>query len=273
MWTWHKANKTLDKLHKKHPIKTIHSFWIGECSMISARFAKKHGINHVTTVMGQDALAGNSYVKYIQNSKIVTLSKNHHAELLKNYNLQSYVIPWSLDQTSVPTPKKSTIDILGVGSLNTVKNYSFFIEIIAHLVKIFPNLKVEIIGEGNEYTTLYKHILSKQLDNHIKLLGRLPRAKVLEKMTKARILLHTSTYESFGFVFLEALCAGMKIVSHDVGIANEQSFWRVCQIEKAAFANACSFFLNEKEVQKKRLCITDTAQTINAYKNLYALKD
>jgi hypothetical protein len=132
LWTWKKATKTLKKIHQKEKIDTIHSFWIGECSRIGQQFSEKYNINHVVTVMGQDASIENSYAKNLtaSNTKMVTLSENHQAVLLETYNLKSTIISWHLDTIEFPDLQENTIDILGVGSLNTIKNYSDFIEII-----------------------------------------------------------------------------------------------------------------------------------------------
>jgi len=270
IWIWKKVLLRLKKIHKENPVDNLHSFWIGECSMVGGRFAKKHNINHLVTVMGQDALAGNTYVKYLKKSdaKIVTLSKNHQAKLLENHRLNSIIIPWFLDTTSFPKLQKSAIDILGVGSLNSIKNYTLFIEIVAEVVKIYPNLTVEIIGEGTYRAQLEEKVQKLSLQHTIKLVGKLSRKNVLKKMTEASILLHTSTYESFGFVFLEALYSGMQIVSHDVGIAESQKSWAICNNQKEII-DACSSFLLSSNEYKKRVIVYTAHESVSAYIRLY----
>ncbi len=39
---WNIALRLLKRIHQKHPICNIHSFWIGECAMIGEKFAKKY---------------------------------------------------------------------------------------------------------------------------------------------------------------------------------------------------------------------------------------
>ncbi|QHI38121.1 Alpha-D-kanosaminyltransferase [Kordia antarctica] len=270
LWTWKKASKTLEKLHKKKNIDTIHSFWIGECSRIGERFSQKHNINHVVTVMGQDASIENSYAKNLINSnaKMVTLSENHQAELLKTYNLDSTIIPWYLDVAEFPKLQENTIDILGVGSLNTIKNYSDFIEIISAIAKTYKNLNVVIIGDGTLKTEIETEIEKEGLQNTITLLGKLPRTEVLEKMAQANILLHTSFYESFGFVFLEGLYSGMQLVSYDVGLAKTSENWNVGN-SKTELIEACKTLLSTEIKTKNRIELSSEKQSINAYLNLY----
>ncbi|WP_282031263.1 glycosyltransferase [Winogradskyella eximia] len=271
LWTWKKALLALNKIHLKNPITTVHSFWIGECSLIGSRFSKKHNIKHITTVMGQDANLNNSYVKPLKNSdtKIVTLSKNHNTTLFKHYKLDSVIIPWDLDSTTFPELQESTIDILGVGSLNKVKNYSVFMTIIANLVKTNPNLKAEIIGEGSLRVLLEKQIEFLKLKNNITLIGQLPRQAVLKKMSQAKVLLHTSKYESFGYVFLEALYSGMQIVSFDVGIAQSIETWRICDFEKEMLETLKNILNDPKTPNKQRVSLNKYDSGIQSYLKLY----
>jgi len=270
LWTWNKALRILKKHHRKQPITAIHSFWIGECSMIGARFAKKYALNHITTVMGQEAHVANTYVESLKNSetKICTLSKSQHALLLEKHHINSTIIPWQLDTNWFPELQASSIDILGVGSLNEVKNYSTFIAVISVLVSTNPALKVAIIGEGNQRSLLEKQIQEHHLENNIKLLGTLSRKEVLAKMAQASVLLHTSTYESFGFVFLEALYSGMQIVSFPVGIAENSDYWQVCNSE-TEMVQACVKGLNTTKENKERIASPCKTESVSSYLKYY----
>ena len=87
-------------------------------------------------------------------------------------------------------------------------------------------------------------------------------------MAQSKILLHTSKYESFGFVFLEALYSGMQLVSYDVGLAKASENWNVGN-NKTELIEACKTFLSIENETKKRIELTSREATINAYKNLY----
>ena len=269
-FVWNKALKTLKRLHQKNPITNLHSFWIGECSLVGQKFALRANVKHIVTAMGQDVVLKNFYVKFlnIKKTKIITLSKNHHDLLLKNHTLNSQIIPWFIDPENFPELQKSEINILGIGSLNNVKNYPTFINIIGALVKEYPKLKVEIIGSGVEKNNILKNITQLKLEKTISLLGKLPRKEVLKKMVKSDILLHTSIYESFGYVFLEGLYSGMKIVSFDVGVAKEIAEWKVCKSTDEMIVSINTFLNNNKAI-KKRVLLNNYQDTINLYLKLY----
>lgn len=228
---WKKAWVLLKKIHSEKPITCIHSFWLGECSIVGGFFAKKYKIKHIVTAMGQDVLNPNYYAKLLsqKNNKIITLSKRHQTHLKENHNIDSQIIHWGIDSSDFPNLQEKTIDILGVGSLITIKNYTLFIKLIDVLSKKRSPLKVELIGDGELKAEIEELIVKTQLQNNIIITGELPRDSVLEKMSKAKVLLHTSNYESFGYVFLEALFSGMHIISFEVGIAQNSLMWTVCK--------------------------------------------
>jgi glycosyltransferase involved in cell wall biosynthesis len=220
--------------------------------------------------MGQDAAIKNSYGNYLMNSntKIVTLCKNHQETLKKTYDIDATIIPWHIDISDFPDLQENTIDILGVGSLNAIKNYSDFIDIISTLSKTHKNLNVVIIGNGELRSKIEKKIQNLQLENIITLTGMLPRIGVLKMMAQSKILLHTSMYESFGFVFLEALYSGMHVVSHNVGLATAAQNWHIGN-DKAALIEACEKLLTLNNTDKKRSSLSSENETINAYLSLY----
>jgi 1,2-diacylglycerol 3-alpha-glucosyltransferase len=264
---WYNVWQTLKKLNHKEPITHIHSFWIGECSWIGQRFSASRNIMHFVTAMGQDVFK-NKYARFMNpsKSKIITLSKSQNDLLLKNYGFQSEIIPWSVPVGIFPEMKGNKVDILAVGSLNSVKNYAVFIDIVEAVAKSHPNLKVEIIGDGG-IQSIQKEIASRGLSTVITLCGKLSRQQVLQKMSESKILLHTSKYESFGYVFAEALYSGMKVVSFDVGASKSIPEWKI-GTSNEGIIEACLFFL-ATENNKKRVLLNAQTETLNPYLKLY----
>jgi len=267
LFIWHRAKQLLSRLNRKNKIAVIHSFWLGECALVGRYFAKKNKIKHLITAMGQDVLKGNKYLHFLKKNCIVTLSTKQSDILLKNYDLKSILIPWGLNTNKITVQQNKTIDILGVGSLNKVKNFSLFIEIIAQLNTQISDLKVEIIGDGTLKKVLIKQISDKNLNNIIRLKGQLTREDVYEQMAQSKILLHTSYYESFGMVFLEAMSTGMQIVSFDVGISKNSDNWKVCSDKNAMIVHLLNLLKTKTNVCENNPYSID--KTIDNYRKLY----
>ncbi|MCX6199156.1 MAG: glycosyltransferase family 4 protein [Bacteroidetes bacterium] len=227
-FTWLKATALLKKINQECKIDVVHSFWLQDTMLVGNYFARKYSIPYLTTMMGQDVLPSNNYLKVLSLSKqkLVALS-NFHANTL-NATTQKVVhkiIPWGIDKNEFPefNAGKRTVDILAVGSLNQVKNLNEFIEVVALVKNDFPKVNAIIAGDGLLRNELEGKVKQLNLSNNINFKGHLQRPEILQLMQQSKILLHISKFESYGYVFAEALWSGMKIVSHKVGIANEQN--------------------------------------------------
>ena len=98
-----------------------------------------------------------------------------------------------------------------------------WLQVIAEIAKRKPDLRAELIGDGVDRPALQSLIQQMGLEDAVRLHGHLPRAEVLARMLESKILLHTSNFESFGFVLAEAAMNGCRVVSTPVGIAPQFS--------------------------------------------------
>lgn len=140
-------------------------------------------------------------------------------------------------------------------------------ELVANLKKDFPNIRAQIIGDGIERNRLENQIKALGLAKNVQLLGLQPRSLVLGKMQKSKVLLHPSEYESYGYVFAEALQQGMSIVSRKVGFAEASERWSIAE-RKSEFVFALSQLLNKKE-QLEALVLHDVNSVVEQYIDLY----
>ena len=121
------------------------------------------------------------------------------------------------------------IDLLAAGSLIPLKQYDIFIEIIAEIKKELPTIKAVLIGAGTEKEKLQMIIKKTGLQSSVTLTGELSHIEVLEYMQRTKVFLHTSSYEGFGMVCLEALGAGANVISFVKPMNREISNWHIVQ--------------------------------------------
>lgn len=222
---YRKAARLIKGIHARSSIDHVHSFWLGDAAWLGNRLSKSLGIKHSCTLMGQDVLKTNKYVKRIQPFPITIALSQFHLQMFKAHwgKNADHLINWGIEDVSKFKVGEKSIDILGVGNLSDVKAYDRFIKVIASLRIRYPNIRAAIIGEGSEEEQLVKLISEMQLEKNVMLLGVKNREQTLSIMAKSEALLHTSVFESFGLVFLEALALGLKVFSTPVGISEEIS--------------------------------------------------
>ena len=270
--TWQRCKSYFKKIQEKESIDLIHSFWLSECAYIGHQLSRRHNIPHLTTLMGQDVLPSNRYLKLFNSSLLKTVAlSNYQAQQyqITTGNTVDYTVPFGIDPLHFPPLNEGErpIDILGVGSLSQLKNYRNFVKLIQMLIPNHASLKAVIIGEGSERKTVEKLIQQEGLENHLELKGNLPRKEVLSIMNQSKVFLHTSQYESLGYVFPEALMCGCQLVSHAVGLANPTPQWSV-EKDLTGMAKAVSNALDKKAVRNEQI-IPVMKNSVKSYLNIY----
>lgn len=266
---WQRCLQTLEKIHLQQPIHCLHSFWFGDTTLMAEAFARKHHVYHISNLMGQDALPSNRHLanQRLARVPVIAISHSHAIQFKASAHRDvAAIIPLGIDH--MPRRKfPAEIDIIGVGSLVPVKNYELWIEVIRYLQKRIPDIKARIIGDGPEMDKLKDSIRRYNLDQNIHLMGGQSRSFTLESISKSKVFLHTSRYEGQGYVFMEAMKAGLPIVTTPVGYgADDASIWK--GTDPLEMANKIYDILSKDQtiVQYNTPSIKDT---INGLMNYY----
>lgn len=106
--------------------------------------------------------------------------------------------------------KPKSAKIFTASSFIKRKNLINLIKAYRKLKKKNPKISLEIAGDGPLREKIEKFIEKKKLD--VKLLGRLKKEEVLEKMAASDIFALVSENETFGMVYMEAISQGMAVV-------------------------------------------------------------
>jgi len=255
---WKRIRKRLKRLKTENHITGVMSFWCGEAAYIGKRFAETQNIQWYCWILGQDARKENHYVKRINPpaDALVALSNFIADEFERNHGIRpaNYLVPGIEEpDRNKPLPKKD-IDIVGAGSLIPLKQFGLFIDIIAEIKKSFKNIKVVIAGDGPERFRLQCRINEKGLGENITLAGEIEHTAVLSLMERSRLFLHTSSYEGFGMVCIEALYAGCQVISFTRPMKATIPNWYIVSGKTEMIDSAISFLQTgghrEREIYK-----------------------
>jgi 1,2-diacylglycerol 3-alpha-glucosyltransferase len=271
--TWRNAAQTFRLMHEAQRFDLIHSLWLNECAWVGQRLSRELNVPHFCTAMGQDVRHENKYLRRLNRGAITTIAISQRASDALQQSTgrpADHMIPWGLGAETLNRDlnQARTIDVLGVGSLSEVKNYSLFVKIISEMVKRNPALRVTLIGTGSEDAKLKTQVSQLGLEKNIRFAGLLTRPEVLNCMQQSKVFLHTAKSEGQGLVFLEALAAGMKIVSTPVGMAQEGENWRISNSEEDFVRNCESFLRNYSPAQPEG--ILTAKETAKSYLKLFS---
>lgn len=269
---WNGALTTAKYLAEKNKLDIVHSLWLGECALIGNRIAAKYNTKHICTLMGRDVSPKNIYLKILDKGKmkIVALSENQSQAFkeLTRHEVDKKIF-WG-----IPTPEKNyevkrDIDLLGVGSLISIKNYQLLIKTVSVIKKDFPKINCKIIGDGNQANKLKRLCKEKNLESNIEFLGKQSRETVFEYMRRSKILFHPSIFEGSGMVFAEALANGMHIISFNVGCAQKHSNWLIVNNDNEMIGGVKKLLSTSLYHTPQNLFPIE--KTINDYAKLYGL--
>jgi glycosyltransferase involved in cell wall biosynthesis len=264
--------KTLKNYHRSFNLAGILSFWYGECAWVGKKFADKYGLRHYCWIMGQDARRENSYPNRLKlkSTELIALSDFLLDEFEKNHGTRpQHVIPPGINSRLFKNvQEQKVIDILGTGSLIPLKQFGVFVAVVAEIKKQIPGVRGIIIGEGPEKNKLKTLIADYGLEPNIILAGELPHPEVLNMMEKAKVFLHTSSYEGFSGVCLEALHAGCHVISFCSAMKNKIEQWHIAVSTEEMKDKTIEILQNPKALFNRMNAFT-MDDTVNKIMNLF----
>ncbi len=129
-------------------------------------------------------------------------------------------------ETAPVAPEPGVTKLLFVGRLEPRKGADALLAILPGVLAAAPTLAVDIVGEDDILVgddTLRRRFEAGHPDlrRRVRFHGAQPRAALLAHYAASDIFIAPSQYESFGLVFIEAMCFGKPVVAFDVGGARE----------------------------------------------------
>jgi L-malate glycosyltransferase len=225
---------------KQQKIKILHSHLVGTFlfSSIGGKFASVpkriitwHGIYDSSRLHKRYTLKDLKFIFVLKianklSTKIISVSGK-----VKNLNCDFYKVPVSkvfVIYNCIDPPKfqpqfndslelnnHSKITIGSLGNLRVEKGYFFLLNSIKRLKKKYPNIQLQIAGDGDLKEELSKEIEKLNLINDVKLLGHIDNKNIF--FNSIDIYVSSSLFEGFSVALIEALSYGKAIIATDVG--------------------------------------------------------
>ena len=118
--------------------------------------------------------------------------------------------------------KKENV-FLSIGRIQEQKGQLQTLEFLNNFKKTENDFKCIFIGgpsgkHGNEYLKELKETVENfNLDTHVEFMNSLPQTKIVALLNKAKLLIHTSQFETFGLVAIEANAMGVPVLTDNNG--------------------------------------------------------
>lgn len=115
----------------------------------------------------------------------------------------------------IPKIESDTIRLISVGTIYSVKNFSFLVDAFAKICKEIHNAHLTLVGDGALRQELEAQIKSLDLEDKVTITGVV--SDVENYLANADIYVASSKFEGLPLSMLEAMSAGLPIISTNVG--------------------------------------------------------
>ena len=154
----------------------------------------------------------------------VTLERTKDELVRRGIKAPISVLPIFIDVArfaAIPREKhpKWKIAVLCVGRLEKEKNFGLAIDAVRVARKKGHDIGLTIVGEGSELSILRERAMRLGIVDRVEFAGW--HDDVTKYLSQADLFLVPSHYEGYGLVIIEALAAGIPVLSTDVGVARE----------------------------------------------------
>lgn len=153
---------------------------------------------------------------YPKLDAVVTLTDADHAEyarMLEKHPTLVYTIGNGLPDIPRPQSRLENRVVVAAGRLVKVKGYDRLLDAFAKVVEKHPEWKLRIYGSGTHADRLSRQARRLGLHNNVAFMG--PTTDIEGELAKASLHVITSRFEGFGMTIVEALAAGVPVVSFD----------------------------------------------------------
>lgn len=165
----------------------------------------------------------NNNKKYI-NTLIESVSKTNYFVLVSEELKEFYsnkvsatclYIPNVIDNLPKKEAKGNSHTLISIGRLSKEKGQIDLIDVVSIIKNKYKDIKLYLIGDGEEKEKLEKYIKKNKLEKYIILTGFLAKKDIELKLLESSVFVTTSHTESFGLVVLEASSYKLPVVAFD----------------------------------------------------------
>jgi teichuronic acid biosynthesis glycosyltransferase TuaC len=206
----------------------VHAHGALPCGHAAYLLFRELGLPYLVSVHGLDAYSTKQVTKrpgrwcervsrmiYESAERVICVSEHVKGEVARGGNFSSEVVYNGVDPEVFAPAANVTFHspvVLSVGDLIPTKGHGSLLLAIAALLKDFPDLRCEVIGDGPERARLRSLATTLGIQKRVAFRGRVARKDVAAAMQRCTVFALPSHYEALGCVYMEAMACGKTVV-------------------------------------------------------------
>ena len=228
----------IEKLNENYDLKSfdvIHAhYWLS--GLVAKHISNEFNIPFVFTAHSLGVFLDGYNKERVDCEKLIMTSSNYitaSSNFEQNLISESYQIDKNKIKKIIPGIDRSLFApdlsanrkniFLSIGRIQQQKGQRVTIDFLNNFRKVENDFVCYFIGgpsgnSGKEYLVeLKEQVVELNLETHVKFLENLPQTKIKELLNESKLLIHTSQFETFGLVAIEANSMGVPVLSTNSG--------------------------------------------------------
>lgn len=166
------------------------------------------------------------YIKKIVSSikdlnYFVLVTKEQRDFYQKLTNTECVYIPNGIEIKDNRFAELDNNNLISIGRLSKEKGFLDLIEVVSYVKEVYPDIKLNLIGDGPEKEKIMKQIKQYSMEDNVILHGYKNTEEISNLLLESSIYVMTSFTESFGLVLLEAAQFRIPLISFKNSGAND----------------------------------------------------
>lgn len=155
-----------------------------------------------------------------------------------------------------PSRKYSRPTVTYLGRLKSYKSVDTLILAISKIIKLIPDVKLNIAGYGESQLKLLQLVKKLNLENNVTFLGKVSEEQKIKLLSKSWVFAYPSTFEGWGISIIEANACGTPVVASDVAglrdsVKNLVSGYLVKAKDVSLFSDKIELLLTDDRLRNK----------------------
>lgn len=236
---------------------------------------------HWSALIREDVSKGNKRIAdytYHNVDKIIAVSEALKDRIKKDYGVDAIYIPNMIDETVFNTDNNNISNetakeykFISVGRLTYQKNHEGLIQAFNKAFNADEHVKLLIVGEGEDRSTLEELIKQLNRPEDILLLGQKNHEQIASLFKESDCFVLFSRFETFGVVYVEANMCGLPVIATHCGgpesIVNNTNGIIIDNNDEKQLIDAFIFMKNHS-IKYDRKKISSTARDLFSCKSV-----
>ena len=242
--------------------KDIYNLWLGKYgrkNTLKIGWEQKYHQNNSKYI--------NKIIESVSNLDYFVLASQHLKQFYENkVNCKCVHIPNSINY--IPSKKSDLSEdrIISVGRLSKEKGFLELIDVFNIVHQTLPNVKLDIIGDGEEKEKIIEKIHKYNLESNVIIHGYQSPEYIEEKMLKSSVYVMPSILASFGPILIESSSFGLPCIAFETSGTKDQiqDNWDGYLIKNYDKEKMAKRIINLMKDKNRRIIMGD-----NAYKKSF----